>query len=430
MLQACHVQPGARVAVAVSGGIDSVCLLHALFALQQSYPLQLSVLNFEHGIRGEDSVRDSVFVKELAEKYGLPLFFYEINVPAEAASRGKGIEQTARELRYEHIDRLLGEGTVDFVATAHNSDDNAESILMHLLRGAGTNGVQGIPLCRGKIIRPLIHVSRKEIETYAHENGLCFVHDETNDDVNYTRNFIRKQVLPLLETRYPNVKNALSGFGERIASAQAYLTEQAKKEVTQMGEQAYAFSVDLHPALFSECIFYIASLLGAVNNLEQAHINGIRSLIEAQTGKSVQLTNGLVAWKEYGSIVLEKKRCPDPLLAPFSLHSLSVNRGIIQVEQTLTADLSCKNKWFFDLKKLPQNAIWRNPQNNDRFTPCNSKDKLLSDYFTDRKISARLRSEFPVLACGSRVYLVVGFGVADQVKIDSSSSQIVCVNLS
>ena len=197
---------GKRVLCAVSGGADSMCLLHYL----HSHGIDVVAAHYEHGIRGEESVRDMLFVEQYCESRGIPFTCHRGNVPDYAAFYGMGMEEAARQLRYEFLASQREKYRCRFIATAHNAEDNAETVLMNLIRGSGAKGLSGIPYRRVWLIRPLLGVSRAEIEAYLEENAVPHVEDSTNQSDDYTRNLIRHRIMPLMKQINP-------GFNEAIA---------------------------------------------------------------------------------------------------------------------------------------------------------------------------------------------------------------------
>ena len=189
---------GDHVLAGVSGGADSVCLLLVLLELQKEYRLTLTVVHVEHGIRGEDSRRDAAFVESLCARLGVELKVFYEDAVAFSKEHGMTLEEGARELRYTRFSEVLNKDGANRIAVAHNQNDSGETLLFHLARGSGLKGMCGIVPVRGKVIRPLLCVSRREIEDFLRERGQEFCTDATNLDILYSRNKIRHQVLPLL----------------------------------------------------------------------------------------------------------------------------------------------------------------------------------------------------------------------------------------
>ncbi|MDO5445861.1 MAG: tRNA lysidine(34) synthetase TilS [Eubacteriales bacterium] len=200
---------GGRILCAVSGGADSMCLLSLLKSMEGTLDIRVSAAHYEHGIRGEESLRDLRFVKEYCENSGIPFVFEQGNVPEYAARNGLGTEEAARLLRYDFLERARVQMNCDVIATAHNMDDNAETVVFNLLRGSGTAGLSGIPPVRDNIIRPLLCMPRSEIEKYLEDNGIPHVEDSTNLSEDYSRNRIRHNVIPELKKIFPSASEAI-----------------------------------------------------------------------------------------------------------------------------------------------------------------------------------------------------------------------------
>ncbi|MBO6014303.1 MAG: tRNA lysidine(34) synthetase TilS [Oscillospiraceae bacterium] len=217
-----------RVLCAVSGGADSMALLH--WMKQNEEKLQLTVLaaHFEHGIRGEESMRDQCFVERFCRDRHIPLITGCGKVPAYASENGLGLEEAARNLRYAFLERTAAEERCDRIATAHNADDNTETVLLNLIRGAGAAGLCGIPPVRGIIVRPLLSTTREEIECYLEENGVPHVEDSSNESDACSRNLLRHHVMPVLKEINPAVERAVLRSGELLRDDAEYLEDLAE----------------------------------------------------------------------------------------------------------------------------------------------------------------------------------------------------------
>ena len=231
------IAPGDRIGVAVSGGADSVCLLRLLLELHSELGIVLHVVHFEHGLRPE-SAEDARFVAELAERFSLPFHLSSGDTRAHAAERRISIETAARELRYEFFDSLLARDTVGKIATAHTQSDQAETVIMKLLRGAGARGLSGIhPVLQrdqGAIIRPLLLAARAEVEAYLTTAQQPFRTDATNADCAYTRNRVRHELMPALRELNPEVDAALAQTAEILLAEEEYLDAEAERALPFM----------------------------------------------------------------------------------------------------------------------------------------------------------------------------------------------------
>ena len=216
--------PSGRILCAVSGGADSMCLLHLL----HSRGRDVVAAHFEHGIRGEESLRDAAFVQSWCRERGIPCVTGHGDVPVYAREKGISMETAARALRYRFLEETAAEQDCAWIATAHTADDNVETVLLNLTRGAGALGLQGIPPCRGKIIRPLLGVSRREIEDYLEENAVPHVEDSSNESDDYSRNRIRRRVTPVLREINPGLNEAVGRTARLLAQDEDCLSGLAK----------------------------------------------------------------------------------------------------------------------------------------------------------------------------------------------------------
>ena len=220
------LENGGAVLVALSGGADSTALLHFLYSVKEKYNLTVSAAHLNHCIRGEEADRDQSFCKILCEKYNIPFYSKTVDIPALSRQRQISEELCGREERYAFLESLADELNAK-IATAHNADDNAETLIFNITRGSSLRGAAGIPPKRGRIIRPLIGVTRAEIEEYCRQNGLDFVTDSTNLGDDYSRNKIRHRVIPVLRELNPSFEAAVMRFTNSAAETADYLDIQA-----------------------------------------------------------------------------------------------------------------------------------------------------------------------------------------------------------
>lgn len=227
------LRSGERILCAVSGGADSMCLLHWLCTNAPQLGISVCAAHFEHGIRGEESLADARFVEDKCRRLGIEYRIGSADVPAYAARHGLGTEEAARKLRYDFLEKTADELSCDSIATAHNADDNAETVLFNLARGAGSTGLRGIPPVRGRIIRPLLSTTRTEIEAYLNENGISHVEDSTNASDAYSRNLIRHRVTPILRQINPAFAMAVSQSSQLLREDDACLCQMAEEFIEQ-----------------------------------------------------------------------------------------------------------------------------------------------------------------------------------------------------
>ena len=328
---------GCRILCAVSGGADSVCLLHRLWALQPQGGFTVVAAHYNHRLRGAESDRDEAFVRDLVSRrcgeIGSPaadppvpavrLVVGSGDVASEARRRGLGVEEMAREMRYAFLQETAEQTGCAFIATAHNADDNAETLLLHLLRGTGLRGLGGIPPRRGNIIRPLLRTTRAQIETYLNEQDLSYVTDSTNLELQYLRNRVRRQVIPLLEDLAPGFTLRSRDIIASLRADEDILTGQAAAvaALAQMGPE----SLSIPAAAVSElpdpvAVRVIRLLIGRLNGGDQdcaaVHLQSVLQLCRsADPSAQVNLPWQLTARRVYDRLVLSRGElpaaCPD-----------------------------------------------------------------------------------------------------------------------
>ena len=407
---------GLKLCVAVSGGRDSVALLHFLSHHREEARISLSALTCGHGIRKE-AEGDLAFVSDLCAAWGVPLTIFRADVPARAKESGRGLEEEGRAFRRECYHKML-EGGADAVLTAHHQDDYAETVLFRLARGTSLKGLNAFPKQPG-LLRPLLGVTRADIDAYILENNLPYREDESNADVTFARNRIRHEVLPALERAVPGAKENLIRFAERAARDDAFLQELAAREVR--GEAEKRVRADLpEPLLFRACLAAM-NALGLMRDYTEANLKELEKLTRTQAGRWCSLPAGLIAYREGGDLVFVRASAPsEPALpVPFTLGQLQFFGGILEAGEGDPPEISLQYEGkplLIDLAMLPEGAVWRTRQEGDTFLSCNGKRKTLKKFLIDRKIPARVSGTLPVLAKGSEILAVAGVELADAVK--------------
>lgn len=314
--------PGDHLLVGVSGGADSVALLRLLAPLRETLGITLETVHVEHGIRGAESARDAAFVEELCQNMGVPFMRFDVDVPAYAASCGLGMEEAARSIRYEKFaylsDLRRKEGRSVKVALAHHREDNAETILFHLARGSGVDGLCGIlPVRKGAItcIRPLLGIGRKEIEEYLDGLGQAYCVDSTNLENTYTRNRIRHEIIPRLEAVNAQAVAHINQSAVRLSLICDYLKEQADNAYCRIAKEqdgAVALSLkgflSLHEALQTEVLKRaLRQVAGSGKDMGAVHLRQLQKLAKKQSGCRTKLPMGIWARREFDSLWIEKK---------------------------------------------------------------------------------------------------------------------------
>ncbi|MBQ3596272.1 MAG: tRNA lysidine(34) synthetase TilS [Clostridia bacterium] len=415
---------GDVVAVAISGGKDSVCLLHYLNANCKKVGYSLCAINVEHGIRGIDSINDSNFVKSFCESLNVPLYCYSVDAPKHSQENGLSIEESARILRYECFYDLLNKKLCTKIATAHHLLDNAESVLFNVFRGTGIRGASGITQnFNDQIIRPFLTVKREQIDQYVNDFNLPFVTDQTNFDDDYTRNAIRHKVIPVIEQLFPNATESIKRFSDLARLDDEFITQTAQDLLGRDGQTFY-INLPCHKAVFSRACILALKGLGVQKDWEKTHIDGVYSLCEKQNGASVNLPKGIVAVKENERIVFYKPTTNSSEILPFSLGKHLFNGQTITLKR-VEGNVDLKSGLFIDYDKVPKTAVIRTFKVGDEFKKFGGGTKSLGDYFTDLKIPKRLRETLPLLVDGNTVYAIFGVAISDLSKVDENTKNIV-----
>ena len=411
------------IGVALSGGSDSVALFHFLLESRESFGFKVSAVHVEHGIRGNDSVSDSLFVKGLCDKFSVPLLSFSVDAIAYSKEHKLSIEEGARAVRYDCFEKAISQGFCDVIATAHHKKDNAETVLFNLFRGTGLKGLTGINDVEGKIIRPLINTKKTEIDHYVKGNHLEFVTDQTNFDQKYSRNYIRHSVLPIIEEAFLETENSISRFSQIAKEENDYLEQQTEKIVTFFDDRVEILT-DSHVALVKRAIILALKRLGITKDWEKIHIDDVSSLINKENGKEISLPKGIRAVKEYDKLVLFKSKPVRFSPIPVKPCKFFIDNKEYSI-QAVDKPTDLKSAFYVDADKISDSAVIRLREVGDTFTKFGGGTVSLSDYFTDKKIPQRKRDFIPVIADGKEILAVFGIAISSKVKIDDNTKKII-----
>lgn len=415
-----------RIGVALSGGRDSIALCHMLKKAGED----VVAINVDHGIRGENSKHDSDFVKRFCENNGIPLYFKAVDVPSYAKEKGYTIEQAARELRYDFFDSLLNSNKVDVIALAHHSDDQAETIFMRILRGTGIKGLVGMKDLSNRYIRPLLEYSREDINEYVRFYGLQYVDDETNEDIQYTRNLLREE-LKALKEKYPQLLESFARLSRNAEEVEEYLNKMTG-EVMFDGTESKVKLSDLEDKLIAKRLFIqAANKLGVYQDIEEKHFELLFDLAKKRNGKRIELTHSLIAYKDESYIVFALNKGKKDLTIDFregNIEDFKVE--FLDVSEDLIKQIKVKDgSLYLDLDKVKAGSIIRRRKDGDIIHKFGGGTKNLGDYLTDKKVPLRNRDNLLVLANGSDIYAVFGIDISSDVKIDSKTKKICRISL-
>jgi tRNA(Ile)-lysidine synthase len=442
------IRQGDLVVVAVSGGPDSVCLLHILHELKDALHLGLVAAHFDHGLRPAEDESETAFVRGLAESLGLPFETEKGRLLAKKTSGSR--EEVARSSRYAFLERVKKKHKAGRIAVGHHLNDQAETILMRLLRGSGPLGLTGIPPCRdGSIIRPLIELERHEIEQYLKAEKLAFVTDSSNLDTDYLRNRIRREIMPLLVQHQPKLVNLLGQTAEIIRDEHEYLeriTEAwLKNEVISLPDHSCEISIDSFldlpvPLRRRAARQLIGKLKKDLRRIAWDHIEAIMKLAESEKPQTVLSFPGRIQVRRtYDRLRFlekpKKERAPFSyeLNGPGSYRIKEISRTLSMEEIKRTKALPLRgSRWtaFVDGGKLRFPLFLRTAAPGDKFIPLGLKGhKKVKDFFVDLKVPTEERRSTPILFCGDIPVWLCGFRIDDRFKVTPEAKRILKLTL-
>ncbi len=446
----------ALLAVAVSGGPDSMALLHVLLRLREPLALRLHVAHIDHDFRGEEAVEDARFVKAQAEALGLPATIgKEDPVAYKEAHRISSMEEALRLVRYAFLARTAREVGADAVALGHTSDDQAETVLLHIIRGAGLHGLRGMEPdsvlsvrqegLDVKLVRPLLDVSRAETRAFCEQNGIPFRDDTTNRSMRWTRNRVRYQLMPALRGYNPRVQDALLRLS-RTASEEVAALEELAERVYQQATRSKigldALDVRVLRAqteLVRKLVFRRAyqRAAGSSAGLEGRHLDALARLVDAPPGKRLHLPNGVVASATYGTVRVSARAPRSVPLPPLEgEHRIAVpgesHAGLWLVRSSVLRPPSSFpdgiREAALDLDALGHNVCLRSRRPGDRFQPLGvPADKKLQDFFVDEKVPREWRDRVPLLVGERGIAWVVGYRIAHWARVTPETKRAVLV---
>jgi tRNA(Ile)-lysidine synthase len=409
---------GARVLCAVSGGADSMCLLHWLRSFSAERGLFVACAHYNHGLRGAESDRDAQFVASYCRENGIDYRVGQGDAAGYASARRLGIEEAARELRYAFLEQAAAELDCERIATAHNADDNAETMLLNLARGTGLRGLGGIPPRRGKIVRPLLMTPRREIEKYLQANAIPHVEDSTNASNIYTRNRLRHHVTPAFCDINPAFFEAVGRTAELLREDEQFLDALAREFVDRHG-QKNALPVQELLALPGP-VSTRALRVMAGTELSRTHVEALLRLCGAGNPSAAVDIPGMRVRREYDWLTFaspEPTRIPEQVIRPGETLRLEAAGWTVRcalVEHYVQVHKSF-NIFFFQYETVCGNISVRSrlPGDQIRISGRNCT-KSLKKLFAEARIPAQERDRIPVLADEQGVIAVAGFGTAER----------------
>ena len=380
------IKPGEVVGVGVSGGIDSMCLLHFLNANKQLLDIDVVAIHINHGIR-EESDDEARFVVQKCREMGVRVYKFSIDAPKIAKDKRISVETAAREGRYGVFDALVKKDIIDKVALAHHQSDQAETILMHIFRGCGANGAKGMePIRDGIYIRPMLKVSKEEINLYASTNNIEFVEDSSNADNSYTRNFVRNVIMKDILKKWPNAVEAINNFAEAVSDDDDYIQSIIDTNALLVDEKIVQMPCSYFSgssAIYSRIVFKALALIGVTKDIERKHIEMIKDLATSmENGKKIRLPYDIVVSKEYDYLTFENNYVEKPQLSKtLKCEEFEApNYGNIVIKRVKTDKMNEAGALYFDYRKVPKTARWRYREDGDVFEKFGGGTKKLKSF--------------------------------------------------
>ena len=427
------IPPGSAVLCAVSGGADSVAMLHILYRLRDKLRFRLAAAHYNHRLRGAESDRDQRFVEQFVQlccgrhrrgdgtvRPAVPLYIGSGDVSAQARIRGTGIEETARDMRYAFLRQAAEEAGARWIATAHTANDNVETILFHLARGSGLRGLGGIPPRREEIIRPLLTVTRQQVEDYLRSHSLPYMEDSSNAGDEYTRNRIRHQVLPVLEDISPGFAVRLADTAALLRADEACLTAQARALADRAVPEGDGLAIDRSviagapDPVASRCLrLLLGRLWGGDQNCSAVHLGALLKLCRGDDPSGrLYLPHGTDARRVYERLILAPRLGPVPLEERDVPLPGGLECGPWTVScQEGTYGGQAQGPWDFWLDRGAVQALrLRARRTGDRLTPPGRLGKTVKKWMIEEKIPRFQREVLPVFDWDGRPAAVAGLG--------------------
>ena len=411
--------------LAISGGADSVCLFFALKEL--GYNVELAHCNFN--LRAEESDEDEYFVKELANKYGVKYHVNSFETQKYASEQKISIQMAARDLRYKWFDELLAVNNLDFVITAHHKDDNVETFFINLIRGTGVNGLCGIKAKNKKIIRPLLEISRQEIESYLTKNKIKYRNDSSNSEVKYLRNKIRHQLMPLLKEMNPNI--------EQIITNEIFVLDGVSKvfqeQMTAIKERLLVQKEGIYKLNISELIelqHLEVILFEILKPFGFSEVDQIIKAINSQSGKQF--------FSDTYQLIIDREQI---IISALENHQEDIEIREIEIEIKNPLSMKFAGSIDFSLNKNPNVAKLdfdklsfplklRKWKNGDKFRPLGMRNfKKVSDFFIDEKYSILAKQKQWLLCSEDDIVWIVGNRIDDRYKIETHTKKVYIAEL-
>lgn len=418
------------IVMGVSGGADSMSLLFLL----HSFGYDVRVVHVNHCIRGLDAEKDAEFIREYCNNAEIPCEVVVRDIPQIARNNHESLEEAGREVRYNEFEKLADsiekeEAKKVYIAVGHHMNDQAETILHNLVRGTGIHGLTGMAPKQDRIIRPLLCLTRMEIDSFVKENKIPFVTDYTNNETRYTRNSIRHRIIPDMENINERAIEHISNTAKRLRQIDNYL-EKISKELYSKYVTVNSGSFELSLEIFDKeeriiveevVRLIVKNCTGRLKDISSDHIGLIYEFHDKQTGKRLDLPYGLRIVKNYNDLQF----IVDDNLNALSENEINTVLKVLEVTDSFdkaSYPVETYTKWF-DYDKIVDGALWRYRRSGDKIS-INGGSQKLQDFFTKQKIPQQKRDKILLLADGDEIIWVVGYRISEKYKVSDATTKI------
>jgi len=437
------IVPGDKILIALSGGPDSVFMLSFLNKYKRKFKIELAVIHINHKLRGGDSAEDEKFCQALASSLSFPFYLYRRNIKSFSKKNKISIEEAGREVRYSLFVSTAKKFGYTKIATAHNCSDNAETVLLNLIKGTGLKGIAGIPAVRGNIIRPILNLSKEEIIHYIDKNKIKYRIDKSNLENDYERNFIRNEIFPLLKEKLnPALENTIFNSSEIFKDINSFVQkkiEKFPKFSPQFFNGMLRFSVEDLQSIDKEIRSeFLKQQLEKYFRFQPAFndFKKILSLIEKDTNEKEELSQNFFAVKDRGKILIFRNKNANKNKTVNKELKISVGDkndffSIKEMKEAPEKYSPNKKTEYISGDNLSDNFILRRWEYGDRFFPLGLEgSKKISDFLTEQKISPFKRKDQLVLTNKGKIVWVVGLRIDDRFKITNNTKKVymLCMN--
>lgn len=425
------IENNSKLLIALSGGPDSVFALHFFHQFKNKYKAELIAAHVNHNLRGIDSEQDQIFCEKICNELKIPIFIKSVEVEKFARKNNQSIEEAARNLRYNFFEEISNQEKVDYIITAHNSDDNTETVLLNLIKGTGLSGLSGIPIKRGKIVRPIISLSKKEIVEFLELNKINFRIDKSNYENDFERNKLRNIVIPEIEKINPSLNSTLRNFSNNISSINIFIqqeTEKVFKKFVKKNENQFI----VNQKLFQRENVLISSLI--IKKLFEDHLkisftskdsDKVKNLVSQQKGTTIKLKNSVKVMREDESLIFftEEKLFTDEIEIRLNC-SQEIGNYEISIEEVNEFNENSNFSEIISGDKTEDIFILRRWKIGDKFIPLGMKNfKKISDFLTDKKVKSSSKKNHLILINRNEIVYVFGLRIDERYKLTKNTKR-------